>query len=188
MRIPTATGYLVPLQPHMAEEMFQLVHGSRRFLFPWMPWLAHIHSAQDVAAFIDKRLQENALHLVVCLEDGTLCGGVGFYQIDDHTKTATLGYWLGEDFVGQGLMLEALVAACHYAFTDGQLARLEIRCPVHNDSGRKVPERLGFSLDDIRPKAAWLGDQYVDHACYSLSKQAFLAGSLAKNHKVAAGQ
>lgn len=175
MQIKTENGYLIPLHTSHAEELFNLLHANRPFLFPWMPWLAKIHSPQDLAVLIKQQSGDGSLHMGVCLEGGTICGGVGFYRVDAHTKSAVLGYWLGEDYIGQGIIDDALRAICRYGFIERGFARLEIRCPAHNRRGREVPERLGFVLDDIVPKAAWLGDQYVDHACYSLTSRAFLA-------------
>lgn len=175
MRIKTKRGCLAALQPTHAEELFELVHHSRGFLHQWLPWLKRIHSPLDIAAFIDKLLRESGLHFVICLEDDTICGGLSFYSFEGDRKMASLGYWLGQDYIGQGIMTDAFTTACDYAFTSANFSSLQIRCPATNESARKMALRLGFSFEQILPNAEWMTDQYVDHAMYSLSRQSFLA-------------
>lgn len=174
MRIKTARGFITATDPAYAEELFELVHHSRKYLYKWMPWLKKIHSVQDVRYFIEKLLRDSGPQFVVCLDDETICGGIGFYTRDD-PKTATIGYWLGEDYVGQGLMGDALVAACRYGFNEAGFETLEMRCTSRNEIGRKVPERLGFRLLKEERSAEWLSEQVLMHAVYVMDKVDFAA-------------
>jgi len=178
MRIFTQKGWLDPLGLEHAESLFALVHGSRHHLYPWLPWLQRIHSSQDAAAFILRLVTERGPQFVIIV-DNHLCGGIGFYGLDNTEKKATLGYWLGAEYTGQGIMLDAVRQLCHYGFHHLHLHRIEIRCAVDNESSRKVPERLGFYLEGIQPKAEWLSDRYVDHALYSILKEEFAMAFLA---------
>ena len=104
MRIFTQKGWLDPLQSVHAEPLFHLIHDSRSHLYPWLPWLKRIHSPQDTAAFIVKLNAERGPQFVVTV-DQQICGGVGFYCLDRAEKKATIGYWLGSEFTGQGKIL-----------------------------------------------------------------------------------
>lgn len=172
MRIFTQKGWLDPLQPMHAEPLFQVIHHSRRHLYPWLPWLKRIHSPQDTVAFISKLIAERGPQFVINV-DQQVCGGVGFYCLERGDKKATVGYWLGSEFTGQGIMLDAVRHLCLYGFNHLQLSKVEIRCAAHNLASRKVPERLGFYYEGIQHKAEWLSDRYVDHAVYSVLKEEF---------------
>lgn len=172
MRIFTKKGWLDPLQPAHAESLFDVIHNSRSHLHPWLPWLKRIHSPPDTAAFITRLIAERGPQFVITI-DHQVCGGVGFYCLDRAEKKATLGYWLGSEFTGQGIMLDAVRHLCQYGFNHLQLQKVEIRCATHNLESRKVPERLGFYYEGVEHKAEWLSDRYVDHAVYSVLKEEF---------------
>lgn len=178
MRIFTQKGWLDPLQLVHAEPLFHLIHNSRSHLYPWLPWLKRIHSPQDTAAFILKLVAERGPQFVVHV-DRQVCGGVGFYCVDRAEKKATVGYWLGCEFTGQGIMLDAVRHLCQYGFNHLNLQKIEIRCAAQNAESRKVPERLGFYYEGVQHKAEWLSDRYVDHAVYSVLKEEFMLAFIA---------
>ncbi|MBC6906389.1 N-acetyltransferase [Saccharophagus sp. K07] len=172
MRISTDMGWLDPLRVEHAEPLFELIHNSRSHLYPWLPWLKRIHSPQDTEAFIRQLCTERGPQFVIMVDD-RVCGGVGFYHLEKAERKATVGYWLGAEYVGQGIMTDAVRHLCHYGFEHLDLKRVEIRCASQNMSSRKVPERLGFFYEGVQPKAEWLTDRYVDHAIYSILKEEF---------------
>lgn len=173
MCIFTNKGWLTPLEPAHAELLFELIHNSRSHLHPWLPWLRRIHSLQDTAVFIANLIEQRGPQFAITV-DHQLCGGVGFYCLDRGEKVATLGYWLGSEFTGQGIMLDAVRHLCQYGFNHLQLQKVEIRCATDNWESRKIPERLGFYYEGIQHKAEWLADRYVDHAVYSVLKEEFM--------------
>jgi ribosomal-protein-serine acetyltransferase len=173
MRILTNKGWLTPLDPAHAELLFPLIHNSRSHLHPWLPWLRRIHSLADTADFITNLIEQRGPQFVITV-DHQLCGGVGFYCLERAEKVATLGYWLGSEFTGQGIMLDAVRHLCQYGFRHLQLQKIEIRCATENRESRKIPERLGFYYEGIHHKAERLADRYVDHAVYSVLKEEFM--------------
>lgn len=178
MRIFTHKGWLDPLGIEHAEALFELIHSSRSHLYPWLPWLKRIHSPQDTGAFILKLLAERGPQFVISV-DNHLCGGLGFYRLDQTENNATMGYWLGAEYTGQGLMVDAVRHLCHFGFHHLHLQKIEIRCAAQNQRSRKVPERLGFYLEGVQHKAEWLSDRYVDHAVYSILRDEFAVAYVA---------
>lgn len=181
MRIPTEKGWLDPLSTDHAKVLFELIHGSRHHLYPWLPWLRRIHSPEDTAAFITRLITERGPQFVI-YADQHPCGGAGFYDMTPVEHTASLGYWLAAEYTGQGIMLDAVRHLCHYGFLHLQLEKIEIRCAAENQSSRNVPERLGFYLEGLQPKAEWLFDRYVDHAVYSILKEEFILAHTESPH------
>lgn len=172
MRIATEKGWLEALHPSHADILFELIHNSRSHLYPWLPWLRRIHSAHDTRAFIKTLIAERGPQFVIWV-DQQICGGVGFYLIDNQAQQASIGYWLGQEFVGQGIMRDAIQSLCHYGFSKLDLQRIDIRCAADNKSSRHVPESLGFFFEGLCTKAEWLTDRYVDHAIYSMERAEF---------------
>lgn len=172
MRILTEKGWLEPLCADHAEPLFNIIHASRSHLHVWLPWLRRIHSIEDTRAFIEKLLKERGPQFVICV-DRQLCGGVGFYTIDKRNGLAGLGYWLGSEFCGHGIMRDAIQSICQYGFQHLHLERIEIRCAADNEKSRSVAERLGFCFDGLQSRAEWVTDRYVDHAIYSMEAGEF---------------
>lgn len=177
MRIFTQKGWLDPLQIGHAGSLFNVIHASRSHLYPWLPWLKRIHSPEDTAAFILKLVAERGPQFVIAV-DNQVCGGVGFYCVDQAERKSTIGYWLGSEFVGHGIMADAVRHLCQYGFHQLNLQKIEIRCAAQNQASRKVPERLGFYYEGVQHKAEWLSDRYVDHAVYSILKEEFTVAFL----------
>ena len=95
-------------------------------------------------------------------------GVIGFHKIDWNNKSTSIGYWLGEDYVGNGLMTKSVKAFVDYALIDLGLNRVEIRAAVENKKSRAIPERLGFTHEGTIRQSEWLYDHYVDHEVYGM--------------------
>lgn len=172
MRIQTEKGWLEALTASHAHELFDLIHMSRGHLHRWLPWLRHIHSPEDTEAFVLRFLAERGPQFVINVE-GQICGGVGFHLLDQRLKFASIGYWLGSEFIGQGIMGDAVIHLCRYGFNELGLENIEIRCAVQNLDSRRIPERLGFCLEGVEARAEWVSDRYVDHAVYTILRAEF---------------
>ena len=70
-----------------------------RDLFP------HPYTIQDAHEFLQRAISEQS-EMKSCIElDGTAVGGIGVHPGQDvYGHTATVGYWLGEQFWGRGIM------------------------------------------------------------------------------------
>jgi RimJ/RimL family protein N-acetyltransferase len=82
--------------------------------------------------------------------DGTrLVGGVGLY---DRVGPGALeiGYWVRTAAAGSGYATEASAALTGAGFTLPGVQRMEIHIDPRNAPSRRVPEKLGYSLLEIR--------------------------------------
>jgi len=162
---------LVPLELRDADELFELTDRNRPYLRNWLPWLDKIIRPQDTRAFIraaqSQESQNNGTQLAIRL-DGRIAGIVGHHQIDWRNRLTSLGYWVGEEFQGRGLVTSASRALVGQAFNQAKLNRVEIRCAVGNDRSRAIPSRLGFREEGLLRDAEWLYDHFVDHIVYAM--------------------
>ncbi len=105
-----------------------------------------------------------------------LAGVAGLHPVDWPNRQSALGYWIGPEHEGQGLVTLACRALLHMAFKEYGLHRMELRAATGNARSRAVAERLGFTLEGVVRGAEWLYDHYVDHAVYSLLEQEWHEG------------
>lgn len=176
--MPTMFSYLIDhelelriLQQHHAKALFKLTIANRHFIRQYLPWADDVQSIESSQYFIKDGLQQFARN------DGfqagiwygdALSGVIGFHSIDWNNDKAEIGYWLGEEYTGKGIMTRACHAITDYAFNTYQLHRVEIRCASSNVKSRAIPERLGFKQEGVLREQAKLHDSYVDHIIYGM--------------------
>jgi ribosomal-protein-serine acetyltransferase len=152
-----------------AGEFYGLLDRNRDHVGRWMAWVPEITGPESMLAWI-RRCQRQlsagrGFHLML-LVDGDLVGTVGLVEIDWANRATELGYWLGEEAQGRGLMTQACELVIKHVFDDLELHRVQIRCATGNTRSRAIPERLGFREEGILREAERLGDVFVDHVVY----------------------
>lgn len=154
-----------------AERIFKLTDQSRGYLREWLPWLDMTTKVEDTKAYIEscrKSYAENkGMHTVIVYKN-EIVGVVGFNEIDWTNKIVYIGYWLGQQYQGNGIMTRVAKALTDYAFNHLKLNRVEIRAAVENHKSRSIPERLGFVNEGEIRQSEWLYDHYVDHIIYGM--------------------
>jgi [ribosomal protein S5]-alanine N-acetyltransferase len=82
-----------------------------RDLFP------HPYTIQDAHEFLQRAISEQPTTKFCAEVEGVAAGGIGIRLGQDVNRhTAGLGYWLGEDFWGRGIMTEAVAAFTDFCF------------------------------------------------------------------------
>ncbi|HET9341914.1 MAG TPA: GNAT family N-acetyltransferase [Candidatus Eremiobacteraceae bacterium] len=80
--------------------------------------------------------------------DGDAVGGVGLYPGKDiFHRSAEIGYWLGEEYWGRGIVTEAVRAVTKYGFEAFNLMHIFAGCFERNTGSRRVLEKAGFELE-----------------------------------------
>lgn len=156
-----------------AEALFQLTMESKPYLREWLGWLDYIESVEDSKQNIEGRIKGlietgGFPKSFALMYKGVLAGTIGFNEIDRGIKCGTIGYWLGQNFQGKGIMSQALETIIEYGFRDLNLNKIEIRVATENLKSRALPERFGFKEEGVIRDAEWLYDRYVDHVVYGL--------------------
>jgi ribosomal-protein-serine acetyltransferase len=159
------------LRSEDASELFLLTDRNREFLMQWLPWLNRTKVEADTLGFIEmtkKQFGNKQGAQFGIWHDDKLAGVVGHHKIDWANKSTSLGYWLGEEFGGLGIMTRACKELVDYSFRDLALNRVSIAAATENGKSRAIPERLGFKLEGVLRQEEWLYDHYVDHCVYSV--------------------
>lgn len=154
-----------------ADRLFDLTEKARDYLKEWLPWLDLTTSVEDTREFLSgtmKGYAENKSMTTVVLYEREIVGTAGFNSINWSNKTAYIGYWLGHEYQGRGIMTKVAGALTDYAFNHLKLNKVEIRAAEENKKSRGIPERLRFVKEGKIRQAEWLYDHYVDHVVYGI--------------------
>ena len=163
--------HLKSLELQDAEILLPLVDHDRTYLREWLPWLDMTRTIDEMIAFIDAAVRQQASGLgfqAGIWQKNQMVGIIGYHHLEWANRSTCIGYWLGEAFQHNGIMTKACRALVEYAFEDWHLNRIEIRCAVGNLKSRAIPERLGFKKEGLLREAEWLYDHYVDHVVYGM--------------------
>lgn len=154
-----------------AARVFELTDASREYLKEWLPWLDFTTKVEDSEDFIKTgRLnyaQNKSMNTAIFFK-GEIVGMAGFNALDWSNKTAKIGYWLGYEYQGHGIMTKVAKALTDYAISELHMNKVEIRVASENVKSRSIPERLGFVQEGTIRQAEWLYDHYVDHIVYGI--------------------
>lgn len=153
------------------EDIFRLMDANREHLRKWLPWVDSTKSVEDTNAFIQMTKQQwasnNGFQASIWYK-GNLAGVIGFHGLNWTNKFTSIGYWLGEEYKGHGIMTKSCKAFIDYAFEEMHLNRVEIQCALENTGSRAIPERLGFANEGVIRQVEWLYDHFVDHVVYGV--------------------
>lgn len=164
------------LQRRHARELFQLTDANRTHLRQWLPWLDSTREEKDSVAFIESALRNfsnSGAGVCGIWHAEALCGVIDYHQIDWDNRSAAIGYWLSKETEGKGIMTSCCRALIDHAFTEYRLNRVVIRVATGNHKSQAIPDRLGFTREEIIGNAQWLYDHYVDLTVNTLSKKEF---------------
>jgi RimJ/RimL family protein N-acetyltransferase len=101
--------------------------------------------------------------------DGEAAGGIGFIiGADIHRRSAEIGYWLGEQYWGRGIIGEAVRAMTEYAFANYDLARIWAGVFEWNPASMRVLEKAGYLFEARLKKAVTKEGETTDELIYAL--------------------
>ncbi|MGM9923762.1 MAG: GNAT family N-acetyltransferase [Bacillus sp. (in: firmicutes)] len=143
------------LQPHNAEEVYSLIDANREHLKEWLGWVNNIRSKNDYSETIIpiwlKQFADNNDFNTGIFYEGRLVGMISLHFINWKTKHTSIRYYLSKKDEGKGIISEYVKSPLVYAFRDLELNKVEIQCAEGNIKSRKIPERLGFRQEGIKP-------------------------------------
>ena len=133
-----------------------------RDLFP------HPYTIQDAHEFLQRAISEQA-EMKFCIEiEGAAVGGIGVHSGQDvYRHTATVGYWLGEQFWGRGVMTEALTAVTDFCFDNFPLGRISAEVFANNPASARVLEKAGFIFEGRLKNNVMKNGQVLDSLIYA---------------------
>jgi ribosomal-protein-alanine N-acetyltransferase len=115
---------------------------------------------------------------------GEAVGGIGVtVGLDVHRIDGELGYWLGEQWWGRGVMTGAIAAFVPYVFETYHLERIHAHVFEWNEASARVLEKTGFLLEGRLRKAVLKQGSIIDMLLYARLKD----GNPVKNGRIVTG-
>ena len=138
------------------------------------PWVDATRTEEDTLSFIRSALEqfsENRGFATGIWNGPRLAGTVGVHRIDWINRRVEIGYWLGREYEGRGIMTDACRAVLTHLFRELELHRIEIRCAAANLRSAAIAKRLGFTLDGTLREAQFVGGRYHDLLVFGMLRQ-----------------
>ncbi|HWY41565.1 MAG TPA: GNAT family protein [Chthoniobacterales bacterium] len=129
----------------------------------------HPYGIEDAKEFLERATTGKEQEQFFCIEiDGCAVGGIGITIGEDvHRLTAEFGYWLAEEFWGQGVMSEVVPAFVNYSFDKFSLRRIFAAAYSNNPASARVLEKAGFVLEGRLRKNVIKDGQILDSLLYA---------------------
>jgi ribosomal-protein-alanine N-acetyltransferase len=113
-----------------------------RDLFP------HSYTIQNAHEFLQRAISEQPTTKFCAKVEGVAAGGIGIRLGQDVNRhTAGLGYWLGEEFWGRGIMPQAVAALTDFCFDNFPLRRIYAETFANNAASARVLEKVDFVFE-----------------------------------------
>lgn len=169
-------------QPHDYVAWRNLRRDSREFLKPFEPRWSEVDLTRRVfTARLKRGRQEaaqgtdyNFLVFVTEKRREILVGGLTLSNIRRRAaQHVTLGYWMGRQFAGQGLMTEAVATVLPFVFGTLGLHRVHAAFLPVNDASRRVLEKNGFREEGYAENYLQIDGRWADHVMFGLTRESY---------------
>lgn len=153
-----------------AEALFNFRSDPRVMLYIGRPLMQEVAEAEkfvtDIQAMFDRN---DGVHWAISLRnDPAMIGIISIWKIDKTNHRGEIGYMLGPDQQGAGIMTEAVQAVMQYAFETVHLHSLEANVNPDNAASIKLLERNGFVREAYFRENFYFEGKFEDSAIYSL--------------------
>ena len=111
--------------------------------------------------------------------NGELAGQLNVSSITwGSLSSASIGYWVGEEFAGRSITPIAVALATDYCFGQLGLHRMEICIRPENGPSLRVVEKLGFRYEGLRRRFIHINGAWRDHFAFGLVAEEVRGGVL----------
>lgn len=161
------------LQEHHYHDLFALIDKNRAYLEPTMGRDLDTTSeiTRESCLLAKKRFAEKGSIFALITYKGQ---SAGMISLQDRTGQslggAEIGYWLGEEFTGNGIITRATKTLTDYAFSHWDVQRVFLGIATDNQPSIAVAERLNFTLEGTLRQNDKTDDKWIDRHIYSVIK------------------
>jgi len=130
------------------------------------------YSIDDAKNFICLQQYDDSFSKIFAIEiDNKIAGCISFFIKDDiYRKNAEIGYYLGEEYWGRGVMTKVIKVVVEYIFNNYDVFRIYAEPFAKNIRSRKVLEKNGFKLEAILRCNVFKNGKFENSCIYSILK------------------
>lgn len=172
--------FLRPPNPVDYQSWYKVRSGSADHLIPFEPeWHPDSLTPEMFIRRIERQSRDWKLglscsFLIFRSEDQSVIGGININNIvRGAAQYCTLGYWLGEDYQGQGYMTEAMRLVLIYGFDTLKFHRFNAGTLPHNGRSSKLLRRFGFEEEGFAKAYLQINGEWQDHILFGLTEDNF---------------
>jgi RimJ/RimL family protein N-acetyltransferase len=166
---------MLTMRPWSPADAMSLAHhaNDRRIWRNLRDRFPHPYGLAEAEAFLAIATTMSPITYFAIEVDGAAVGGIGYELLHAVERVgAEIGYWIGTDFWGRGMMTAALGAMTAHAF--GQHPGLEriFAVPFEWSSASiRVLEKAGYRLEGRMRRSAIKDGQVVDQLLYAILRE-----------------
>ncbi|MFY9610594.1 MAG: GNAT family protein [Blastocatellia bacterium] len=132
---------------------------------------SHPYTKADADDWIRKASSDLPMTSFAIEVDGLAVGGIGLVlQADIFRRSAEIGYWLGEDYWGRGIVSEAVEAFTEWSFATFDLCRIYAGVFEWNLASARVLEKAGYEFEGRMKKAVTKEGRTGDELIYAITR------------------
>ena len=136
--------------------------------------LPYPYTENDAEEFINSMLSADktkTFAFAITVDDVAI-GSIGVFRCENiHSRTAEMGYYIGEPYWGKGHCTSAVRQVCEYIFGNTDIIRIFAEPFAYNTASCRVLEKAGFQFEGTLHSNAVKNGEIIDMNMYALIKQ-----------------
>jgi RimJ/RimL family protein N-acetyltransferase/2-polyprenyl-3-methyl-5-hydroxy-6-metoxy-1,4-benzoquinol methylase len=126
------------------------------------------YAIADAETFIARCIRQNPVEIFAIEYHGQYVGNIGLHkQSDVYSKSAELGYFIGEPYWNRGITTRAVNLICEYGFKELDIVRIYSGVFEYNPASQRVLEKCGFEKEAICKNAVCKRGKIFDEIRYA---------------------
>lgn len=135
--------------------------------------LPYPYTEKDAEEFINSMLSADktkTFAFAITVDDVAI-GSIGVFRCENiHSRTAEMGYYIGEPYWGNGYGTSAVRQVCEYIFGNTDIIRIFAEPFAYNTASCRVLEKAGFQFEGTLHSNAVKNGEIIDMKMYALIK------------------
>ena len=158
-----------------AEAMFENWASSAENL-TYVTWDPHSDvevTRNSIRNWIASYANPNYYKWAICLKENPeqVIGDISIVAMDENDSSCEIGYILGQNYWGRGMMTEALKAVLDFCFTQADFQKVRARYASLNPASGRVMEKAGMSYLKTIANGVERKDYVADLIYYQISRE-----------------
>lgn len=159
------------LRPSDAPDLYANVKDKE--IVTWTMNIPHPYPKDGALKFIrkaryDMRKRKAYVFGIVLKENSKVIGVIDIRAVDWNNRNGEIGYWLGKDYWGKGLMTEAVSVILKFGFEELKLHRVYAKVFADHLGSKRVLEKSGFKLEGTMRKEHYRYGRWHDMLIYGV--------------------
>ncbi|MBS3169044.1 GNAT family N-acetyltransferase [Candidatus Woesearchaeota archaeon] len=172
MRIAGKEINLRNLKKNDAISLFTSANDKDITRYTLLPYPYTLKDAKDFIEITKRNTRlKKAFELGIELkETKEIIGMNSLTNVDWKNKNAEIGYWLGKEYWGRGIMKEAIKLLLYFGFKKLKLERISATVLQPNLASAKLLEKSGFIYEGKLRRAILRRGKWYDQLCFGILK------------------